>query len=370
MSGSIFGNNFTITTWGESHGPGIGVVIDGVPAGLPLTEQEMADFLSRRKPGTGTYTTSRKEDDLPVFLSGIYEGVTTGTPLSVMIQNTSQISKDYAELESVFRPSHADYTFYKKYGIRDPRGGGRSSGRETAGRVAAGAVAVKILSLMGIELLTFTRSIGSISISNQSNIDKEAIFSSPLFMPDKVAEQEANQYLDTCRKELDSSGGVIECRVKHLPAGIGEPVFSKLDAVIAQAVMSIGAVKAVEIGDGISVSEKKGSQNNDCFTSDDFNRIIKKTNHSGGILGGISDGSDLIIRASVKPTPSIAKEQDTVTVDGEKTTISIHGRHDPIIVPRAVVVVESMVAISVLDLMMQNMNARLSSILSFYDQQN
>ena len=364
MAGSIFGKHFSISTWGESHGKAIGVVIDGVPAGLCLSEEDLALYLNRRRPGSNVYGTKRNEADAPEILSGIFEGKTTGTPISVIIRNTSQISKDYSNIASVYRPGHADYTFDKKYGFRDYRGGGRSSGRETIGRVAAGAIAAKILKEIGIEIMAYTRAIGPFTAQG-SDFTLEDINASSIYMPDKETSAKAEIYLQDCMAKRDSAGGVIECVVKRMPAGIGEPVFDKLDACLAKALMSIGAVKAVEIGDGIAVSGYTGSTNKDCFYMVD-GEVSKETNHSGGILGGISDGSDIIMRAHFKPTPSISQPQRTVTTSGEDTTIEIHGRHDPIIVPRAVVVVESMAAITILDLLMDNMHAKLDSLKEFY----
>lgn len=365
MAGSSFGKHLTITTWGESHGKAIGVVIDGVPAGLKLCETDLEKYLNRRRPGSNPYGTKRNEADAPEILSGIFEGKTTGTPISVMIRNTSQISKDYGNIASVYRPGHADYTFDKKYGFRDYRGGGRSSGRETIGRVVAGAIACKILKEMGIEITAYTRAIGPY-IANGNNFTKDMINASSLYMPDAETSLKAEAYLQECMKKQDSAGGVVECIIKGMPAGVGEPVFDKLDANLAKALMSIGAVKAVEIGDGIKVSQTYGSENNDPFYMND-KTVSKKTNHSGGILGGISDGSDIIMRAHFKPTPSISQTQTTVTHNGEDTAIEIHGRHDPIIVPRAVVVVESMAAVTILDMMMENMSARLEYLTKFYN---
>lgn len=364
MAGSSFGKHFTITTWGESHGKAIGVVIDGVPAGLSLCESDLELYLNRRRPGSNPYGTKRNEPDSPEILSGIFDGKTTGTSISVIIRNTSQISKDYGNIASLYRPGHADYTFEQKYGFRDYRGGGRSSGRETIGRVIAGAIACKILKEMGIEVTAYSRSIGPHTAKGDT-FSREEITSSPLYMPDPNASAKAELFLQECIENQDSAGGVIECIVSGMPTGIGEPVFDKLDANLAKALMSIGAVKAVEIGDGIKVSQTYGSENNDEFYMND-NSVYKKTNHSGGILGGMSDGSNIIMRAHFKPTPSISQPQNTVTNNGEDITIEIHGRHDPIIVPRAVVVVESMVAITILDMMMENMSARLEYLTNFY----
>lgn len=364
MAGSSFGTIFKITTWGESHGKALGVVVDGCPAGLALCENDIQVFLNRRKPGMSKITTPRKEDDEVEILSGVFEGLTTGTPISLIVKNTSQISKDYREIASYYRPGHADYTFDEKYGFRDYRGGGRSSGRETIGRVAAGAIASKILKAMDVNVCAYTKSIGPIEI-DYSNFDKDAILQTTTAMPDYNADSKAVSYLEENIQALDSTGGVIECAVTGMSAGIGDPVFEKLDANLAKAVMSIGAVKAVEIGDGIAVSNKKGSENNDSFCIEN-GEVSKKTNHAGGILGGISDGSTLLLRAHIKPTPSIFKEQETINKDSENITVQIKGRHDPVIVPRAVVVLEAMTAITILDAMMVNMSAKLDSMVEFY----
>ena len=366
MAGSIFGKHFTIQTFGESHGEGLGVVVDGVPAGLALCEEDIQTFLDRRKPGSSRYATKRAEGDLVEIISGLFEGKTTGTPIAMLVRNTSQRSGDYSEIASYYRPGHADYTFDEKFGFRDYRGGGRSSGRETIGRVAGGAIAIKILKELGIELYAYTKSIGPISIQ-YDRFDKSLITITPTAMPDAKADAEASAFLEQCMKETDSAGGVIECMIKNVPAGIGEPVFDKLDARLAQAIMSIGAVKAFEIGDGFEVSQRKGSENNDSFVlSDDEKKICKKTNHAGGMLGGISDGDDIILRAHFKPTPSIFKTQQTVNKDLNEIDINIKGRHDPIIVPRAVVVVEAMSALTILDLMMENMNSRMDYLKTIY----
>ncbi len=364
MAGSTFGTNFRITTWGESHGAGLGVVVDGCPAGLPLSESDIQGYLDRRKPGTSAYTTPRKEADAVKILSGVFEGRTTGTPISMMVSNTNEHSKDYDALKDIYRPGHADYTFDQKFGFRDHRGGGRSSGRETIGRVAGGAVAAKILKEMGISFLTYAVQIGPVKMDPE-RFDPNAITENPLCMPDQTAAAEAAAYLDGCRENQDSAGGIIECVITGVPAGIGAPVFDKLDAKLAQAIFSIGAVKGFEVGDGFAVAAANGSVNNDAFIAAGENgkeAIGKATNHAGGILGGISDGSPIVFRAAIKPTPSIGREQKTVTKDGKETTISIAGRHDPIIVPRAVVVVECMAAITILDLMMENLGSRLEHL--------
>lgn len=364
MAGSIYGKCFRITTWGESHGPALGVVIDGCPAGLPLTEEEIQVWLDRRRPGQTAISTPRKEADHVRILSGIFEGHTTGTPISLMVENTAQKSGDYSQIASCYRPGHADYTFDCKYGRRDYRGGGRSSGRETIGRVAAGAIAYKLLKTLGIDLWAYTRSIGPVSISDQ-HFDREASRKTVTGMPDYTADREAQAFLNSCMQEKDSAGGVIECRIDGIPAGIGETVFDKLDACLAKAILSIGAVKAFEIGDGVLAAASRGSENNDAFVMSE-GRVTKKTNHAGGILGGMSDGTSIVLRAHVKPTPSIFRPQETITSDGENITLEIKGRHDPVIVPRAVVVVEAMTALTITDLLFENMYARMDGIKAFY----
>jgi len=357
MAGSIFGNQFAISTWGESHGKGIGVVIDGCPAGLPLSEEDIQVYLNRRKPGQSRYSTPRKEGDVVEILSGVFEGKTTGTPISLMVPNTSQRSHDYSEIASYYRPGHADYTFDAKYGFRDYRGGGRSSGRETIGRVAGGAVAMKILKSLGIRFTTYTRSIGPVAIDYE-RFDGEEMWNNPLYMPDPVAALEAEKYLQKCMAQQNSSGGIIECVIEHLPAGLGDPCFEKLEANLAKAILSIGAVKGFEIGDGFAVAESTGLDNNDAFYMEE-GRVKKRTNHAGGTLGGISDGSPLVFRAAIKPTPSISSEQETVNKNGEDIKIQVKGRHDPIIVPRAVVVVEAMAALVLVDALFSGMSARM-----------
>lgn len=359
MAGSNLGKHFTIQTWGESHGKAIGVVIDGCPSGLTLSEKDIQVLLDRRKPGQSKYTTPRREADEVEILSGIFEGKTTGTPISLIVKNTSARSQDYSEISSYYRPGHADLTFDEKYGFRDYRGGGRSSGRETIGRVAAGAIAKKLLLELGIEVMAYTKAIGPITV-NMDNFCKDFILSTPTGMPDLDASKRAEEYLENCMQQTDSAGGIIECIITGAPAGIGEPVFDKLDADFAKALMSIGAVKAVEIGDGIAVSDAKGSNNNDDYYIKD-GTIQKSSNHAGGILGGISDGSDIIMRAHIKPTPSIFKEQNTVTKSQKEIQVNVKGRHDPIIVPRAVVVVEAMAAITLLDALIGHMSSRLDS---------
>ena len=340
-AGSTYGNIFKFMTWGESHGEGLGVVVDGCPAGISLCEEDIQKFLNRRKPGQSKYTTPRKEDDKVSILSGVFEGKTTGTPISMVVYNKTQRSADYSEIAGYYRPGHADYTFDEKYGFRDYRGGGRSSGRETIGRVAAGAIAVKILEELGINVCAYSSRIGGINI-DYNNFDINERDNNAFNMPDSNAAMQVEKYAD-----------------------VGDPVFEKLDANLAKAIMSIGAVKGFEIGDGFAAADSTGSTNNDSFTIKD-GRIIKKTNHSGGVLGGMSDGSDIIIRAAVKPTPSIARTQETVNKSGEDIEVSIKGRHDPMIVPRAVVVVEAMTAVTLVDMIFANMTSRIDRITEFY----
>ncbi len=362
MSGSTFGNLFKITTWGESHGAGIGVVIDGCPAGIPLNEDDIQLKLNKRKPGQSKYTTPRVEGDKAQILSGVFEGKTTGTPISIVVFNEQQRSSDYSAIAKTYRPGHADFTFDKKYGFRDYRGGGRSSGRETIGRVAAGAVADKLLAGLGIKVTAYTKSISGIEMET---FDEAEIENNPFRIPDAAAADKISELVEAAMKDHDSCGGVVECVISGVPVGLGEPVFEKLDANLAKAIMSIGAVKGVEIGDGFAVANSRGSINNDSFTIRD-GKPVKLTNHSGGILGGMSDGDNIILRAAFKPTPSIFKPQQTINADGEETEINIKGRHDPLVVPRAVPVVEAMASIVIADALLSNMASRYDNVIRFY----
>lgn len=364
MAGSICGNLFQISTWGESHGKGIGVTIDGCPAGLPLTEKDIQIYLDRRKPGQSRFTTARHENDTAEILSGVFEGITTGTPITILVRNQDQRTHDYSDLMNIYRPGHADFTFDEKYGFRDHRGGGRSSGRETIGRVSAGAVALQILKALGITVTAYTKSIGPVSIS-ESDYDLSVIFENALYMPNIECAKQAAEYLKECISAGDSCGGIVECQIAGLPAGIGEPVFDKLDACLAKAIFSIGGVKGFEIGEGFKAAAMRGSEHNDSFTSQN-GQIQKTTNHAGGTLGGISDGSAVVFRAAIKPTPSISQKQATVNRQGEDVTLSVTGRHDPIIVPRAVVVVEAMAALTIVDLLFANMSTTMNGIERFY----
>ena len=374
MAGSALGTILRVTTWGESHGKGIGVVVDGCPAGLPLEEGDIQSYLNRRKPGQSKFTTARQEGDQVEILSGVFGGRTTGTPIALEVRNTDQRSHDYSNIMDIYRPGHADYTFDQKYGFRDYRGGGRSSGRETIARVAAGAIACRLLESLGITVRAYTREVGGICIA-QERFDLDEMWNNRLYMPDARAAAQAEARLEELMAGKDSCGGVVECIIRGMPAGAGEPVFEKLDANLAKAMLSIGAVKGFEIGDGFAASRARGSENNDGFgishkAADGSpylsGRIEKQTNHSGGTLGGISDGTEIVFRAAFKPTPSIASPQKTVNRDGGEIEISVKGRHDPIIVPRAVVVVEMMAAFTVADMMLSGMTARMDRVREFY----
>lgn len=365
MAGSSFGEIFKVTTWGESHGKAIGVVVDGCPAGVSLCEEDIQVLLDRRKPGQSKFTTSRSEDDAVEILSGVFEGRTTGTPISMIVYNKSQRSQDYSEIANYYRPGHADYTFDVKYGFRDYRGGGRSSARETIGRVAAGAIAKKLLRSLGVTVTAYARSIGPVDI-DYGNFSMAEAMSNPFYMPDGEAAKRVEEYAAAKMSEMDSVGGIIECVVKNMIPGVGEPVFDKLDANLSKAVMSIGAVKGIEIGAGFEAARMTGKINNDEFFYDEKGRMCKRSNNAGGILGGISDGTDIVLRAAIKPTPSIAAVQSTINKNGENIDISIKGRHDPMIVPRAVVVVESMVAVTLIDMIFASMTSNIDRIVDFF----
>ena len=373
-AGSTIGTLFKVTTWGESHGKAIGVVADGCPAGLALCEADIQALLDRRKPGQSRFTTQWSEGDQVEILSGVFEGKTTGTPISMIVWNRDQRSRDYSEIAGCYRPGHADYTFDEKFGFRDYRGGGRSSARETIGRVAAGAIAEKFLKALNISVCAYTRSIGPVEISSGPLAPgAEALKTAeenPLYMPDPEAAERAARYLEERMADQDSAGGVVECVVSGLPAGLGEPVFEKLDANLARAILSIGAVKGVEIGDGFAAARSSGSENNDGYRMAADGSVVKTANHSGGVLGGISDGSDLGFRAAFKPTPSISRSQETVSRAGENIELSIKGRHDPVVVPRAVVVVEAMAALTVMDMLLVSMSSRLDMIQLFFQVEN
>ena len=350
MSMNSFGHLYRFTTWGESHGKAIGVTIDGCPPRIDLTEKKIQNFLDKRKPGQNKFTTQRKEPDNIEILSGVFEGKTTGTPIQLMIKNVDQRSKDYSKISSSFRPGHADITYFQKYGIRDYRGGGRSSARETAARVAAGAVARLALKniIPKLEIFGYLVQIGSKKI-NRNNFDQKQISKNPFWCPDKEIVDKWSLYLSKIRKDGNSVGAIIEVIAKNLPAGIGAPIYNKLDTQIAAAMMSINAVKGVEIGEGMNSATLTGDENADEIRSNKTNLPIYESNNSGGILGGISTGQDLITRFAVKPTSSILKTKNTVNENYDNVQIQTTGRHDPCVGIRAVPVGEAMMACVLLD---------------------
>ena len=342
MASNSFGSIFRFTTWGESHGEAIGCVVDGCPALIPLSEADIQPFLDKRKPGQNKFTTQRREGDVVKILSGVFEGKTTGTPISLIIYNEDQKSKDYGDIAEKFRPGHADYTYQMKYGIRDHRGGGRSSARETAMRVAAGAIARKIIASAGMSLTGYMVQMGSDAI-DRANVDMASIESNPFWCPDAKAAARWEQTLDAARKDGSSLGAIIEVVANNVPVGLGDPIYEKLDAKLASAMMSINAVMAVEIGDGFAAASLRGEQNADRMRSHGDN-VEFLSNHAGGILGGISSGQPVVVRFAVKPTSSILTPVETVTKSGENTDIVTKGRHDPCVGIRAVPVGEAMMA--------------------------
>lgn len=344
MSGNTFGKLFRLTTYGESHGPGLGGVVDGCPAGVPLDETMLQRELDRRKPGSGVASTARKEADRVRILSGVFEGVTTGTPIGFHIENEDQRSRDYSKIKDVFRPAHADYSFQAKFGVRDYRGGGRSSGRETVSRVAGGAVAQEFLRTEAVEVLAYTVELGGVSAEV---LDPDGAQQRPFFSPDPDAPGRWEERVKAVRAQGDTVGGVVEVVVRNLPAGIGEPVFDKLDARLAYALMGVGAVKGVEVGAGLSAARMTGSENNDPISPDGF-----LSNRAGGVLGGISSGQDVVVRAFVKPIPSISRPQQSVDRFGNAVELQIGGRHDISAIPRIVPVLKAMAALTVADLML------------------
>ncbi|MDH3995598.1 MAG: chorismate synthase [Desulfobulbaceae bacterium] len=341
MAGNTFGKIFRVTTWGESHGSALGAVIDGCPPGLELDVTDIQNDLDKRRPGKGGGESPRREPDQVEILSGVFEGLTTGTPISLIIYNKDAQSKAYDHLQDIFRPGHGDLTYLKKYGIRDHRGGGRASARETAARVASGAVARKVLAENDISVIAYTVALGDVSTSRRNLKD---ITKNRLYCPDMATAVLMEEFINTVRKKGDSLGGVVEIMAAGCPVGLGEPVFDKLDAVLAQALMSIGAVKGVEIGAGFRAAELLGSENNDAITPKGY-----RTNNAGGILAGISNGDPIIVRAAVKPIPSISLEQDTMNLDNEPVKIKVGGRHDISAIPRIVPVCEAMVCLALAD---------------------
>jgi len=342
MSANTFGSLFRLTTYGESHGPAIGAVLDGCPAGLPLTQEMIQQGLDRRRPGQGgPASTARKEADTVCILSGVFEGVTTGTPIGLLIENTDQRSKDYSNVKDVYRPGHADFTYQAKYGVRDYRGGGRASARETAARVAGGEIARQMLAKCGITVSSYTKEIGDLPAQC---LDIPGAPGRPFNAPDDYVVDLWEDRIRQVKAEGDSLGGIVCVTATGVPAGLGEPVFDKLDARLAYALMGVGAVKAVEIGEGIQAARNYGSKNNDAITPEGF-----ASNRAGGVLGGISSGQEIVVRCAVKPIPSVAKEQQTITVDGKPTTIVVGGRHDACAIPRINPVLEAMVCLTLAD---------------------
>ena len=359
MPGNSFGNIFTITTWGESHGKALGVIVDGCPAGLKISEKDIQLELDRRRPGQSKYTTQRKEADKVEILSGIFNGTTTGTPISMLIPNADAISKSYENFKDIYRPGHADLSYDEKYGIRDHRGGGRSSNRETVGRVAAGAIAKKILKTMKIKTFGFVSQIGNLKCEK---IDENYIEKNPLRIPDKSKLKEMGDLIDSVRKQGDSIGGIIEVRSVGVPAGLGSPVFEKFDARLASAIMGIGGVRGFEIGLGFSVASMKGSQVNDIMVGKSKGKVKFDTNNAGGILGGITNGNDIILRFALKPTSSISQIQKSINSKGKVKNLQVKGRHDPCLCPRAVPIAEAMVNLVLLDSILENKLSTLKKI--------
>ena len=347
MTGNTFGKIFKITTWGESHGFGLGCIIDGVPADIRLDEKYIQTFLDKRKPGQSKFTTQRKEDDKVEILSGVFNGKTTGTPISLLIKNKDVKSKDYSDIKDKFRPGHADFTYHKKYGVRDYRGGGRASARETAARVAASAIARKVLGNK-VKIRGALIQIGNKKI-NRNNWDWEQIEKNDFFCPDKLTVKKWEKYINSIRKQGSSVGAVIEINVSGIEIGLGEPVFDKVDALLAYGIMSIPAVKGIEIGSGFKSAELRGEENSDQIISKG-KKTLFKSNNAGGTLGGITSGQDLIIRFVVKPTSSILIEKNTIDILGKNTKIRTKGRHDPCVGIRAVPIGEAMVALVLADL--------------------
>jgi chorismate synthase len=345
MPRNSFGTVFTVTTFGESHGDGLGVIIDGVPSGVPILTADIQKELDRRRPGKSRVSSSRKEPDRVEILSGVFEGITMGTPVALLVRNKDTRSTDYDDIRDVYRPGHADYAYDAKFGIRDWRGGGRASGRETVARVASGAVAKRVLAEEGIEVRGYSVEIAGVMAEC---VDYGETEKNPVRSPDRSRAKEMEFEIERAQKEGESVGGIVQVVVTGCPPGLGEPVFDKLDALLAHAVMSIGGVKGVEIGCGFECARMRGSSYNDPYYSDG-GRIRTRKNDCGGILGGISTGEEIVLKAAVHPTPSISLQQDTVTKDGKKAEITVSGRHDPCIVPRVVPVAEAMVALTIVD---------------------
>ena len=364
LASNSFGNIFKISTFGESHGTALGVIIDGCPAGLNIDEAFIQSEMDRRRPGQSKIVTQRKEGDQVQILSGIFEGKSTGTPIGMVIYNKDARSKDYSHIADRFRPSHADFTYHEKYGLRDYRGGGRSSARETAARVAAGAIAKQFLKQQGIEIIAYVNQVGPIALDqNYSDLDFSQIESTPVRCPDLAVAEQMIDLIKAVRKEGDTIGGVVSAVVKGCPAGLGEPAFDKLHASLAQAMLSINACKGFEYGSGFKGVNMKGSEHNDLFVKEG-DEIKTTTNHSGGIQGGISNGMDIYFKTAFKPVATIVHEQESVNEAGESTTVVGKGRHDPCVVPRAVPIVEAMTALVLADQLLRNRSSRLAFTLT------
>ncbi len=353
-----FGEKLRFSTFGESHGVALGCILDGVPAGLKIDEEYIQSELDRRKPGKSEFETARKEADKVEILSGVFEGLSTGTPIAMVIYNTNQKSKDYSNIKDVFRPGHADFTYFHKYGLRDYRGGGRSSARETAARVAAGAIAKLMIKELGIEVKSGICEIDGIK---SKNFNYEDAKQSIIYALDAEVEEAQKEAILNAKNEHDSVGGVSRVVISGAPVGLGQPLYYKLDGVLADAMMGINAVKAVEIGDGILSSSSKGSYNNDEIRSSGF-----ESNHAGGILGGISNGDDIVLNVHFKPTPSIFKEQHTVNIKNEELDFSLKGRHDPCVAIRGTIVCEAMAALVIADMCLLNMGSNMQGLLKYY----
>lgn len=351
--GNNYGTVFKISTFGESHGPAIGVVIDGCPAGLAIDESFIQSELSRRKPGQSKITTQRKEDDTFKILSGVFEGKSTGTPIAIVIENQDQRSKDYSHIENTFRPSHADYTYQEKYGIRDHRGGGRSSARETAARVAAGAIAKLLLKKHAVEIHAYVSQVGELKAPPYTKLDLSKTEENIVRCPDPATAEKMIALIDQVRLDRDTIGGIVTCVIKNTPVGLGEPVFDKLHAELGKAMLSINAVKGFEYGSGFEGVQLRGSQHNDEFVNEG-GKIKTKTNHSGGVQGGISNGEDIYFNVAFKPVATIMQDQQTVDKDGNEVMVSGKGRHDPCVVPRAVPIVEAMAALVIVDFLLRH----------------
>lgn len=355
---NTYGTLFRITTFGESHGHSIGVVIDGCPAGLAIDEAFIQSELDRRKPGQSKITTQRKEEDVFKLLSGVFEGKSTGAPIAIVIENSDQRSKDYSHLENTFRPSHADYTYEAKYGFRDHRGGGRSSARETAARVAAGAVAKLFLKKYSVEISAFVSQVGELKTPHYTQLDLSKTENNIVRCPDPVMAEKMIATIDKVRLSRDTIGGVVTCVIKNTPVGLGEPVFDKLHAELGKAMLSINAVKGFEYGSGFEGVKLFGSQHNDEFYNEG-GKIKTRTNHSGGIQGGISNGEDIYFNVAFKPVATIMQDQQSVDKEGNETTVSGKGRHDPCVVPRAVPIVEAMAAVVLADFTLRSTTSKL-----------